>query len=146
MGDDRGQLLREAASVDIAAVRAVLATGAPVNDRGEYGDTALNIAAEAGKADIVEALIAAGADIENLGGADKTPLMCAAFAGHVPVVRILLRAGARISDDLLNSLAMKVEILEENAESGMVRPESADQWRRFLQGMVAEREKQDAKG
>lgn len=145
MTDALAKQLRDAAGENLEAVRQAIAAGADLNARGEYGDTALNIAAEAGKADIVEFLLQSGLDIENLGGADKTPLMNAAFAGHVPVVRILIGAGARISDDLLNSVAMKVGILEENAEAGMVRPEAAEAWRNFLNGLVEERKKQDAK-
>lgn len=141
---DLGQALRDAAAGgDLDAVRAALAAGAVVDARGEYGDTALNVAAESGRADIVAFLIGEGANVENPGGADKTPLMNAAFAGHVAVARQLLAAGARISDDLLNSLVMKVSILEENAESGMVRPEAAQAWRGFLDAMVAERRRQD---
>ncbi|MGD9979268.1 MAG: ankyrin repeat domain-containing protein [Hyphomonadaceae bacterium] len=132
-----------AAAGDAEALRAAFAEGAGVNARAEFGDTALNIAAERGHGDIVDLLIAAGADIENKGGADKTPLMNAAFAGNLAVVRRLLDAGARISDDLLRSLSLKVSILEENAEAGMVRPDAAAAWRDFLEGLVAERRKQD---
>jgi ankyrin repeat protein len=135
-------LRKAAADGDAEAVLAALAAGAPVNDRGEYGDTALNIAAEHGQDGVVAVLLGAGADIENLGGADKTPLMNAAFAGHIPIVRSLLAKGARISRDLLDSLAMKVGILVENAENGMVRPEAARAWRNFLDAMIAEHGKQ----
>jgi hypothetical protein len=38
---------------------------------------------------------------------------------------------------------MKVSILEENAENGMVRPEAAEAWRGFLDSLIAERRKQD---
>jgi hypothetical protein len=138
------ELLAAARKGDIEAVRRALTAGADLNARGEYGDTALNIAAEAGKPDIVELLIQSGANIENPGGADKTPLMNAAFAGHIPVVRLLLAAGARIGNDLLDSVAMKVSILEENEEAGMVRPEAVTAWRRFLEALVEERAKQDA--
>lgn len=141
--DFTAQLRAAAGAGDVAGVRAALDQGADINAGGEWGDTALNIAAENGHADVVAVLLGEGADIENLGGADKTPIMNAAFAGHVVVVRQLLAAGARISDDLLNSVAMKVRILEENAEEGMVRPEAAEAWRAFLDGLVAERRKQE---
>ena len=136
-------LRNAAAAGDADAVLAALKAGAGVNARGEYGDTALNLAAENGHDGVVSVLLGAGADIENLGGADKTPLMNAAFAGHVGIVRRLLARGARISDDLLSSLQTKVSILEENAEGGMVRPEAAESWRTFLDAMIAERRKQD---
>ena len=141
--DESKKLLEAAAAGNAEAVVAALHAGVDVNARGEYGDTALNLAAENGHLGVVSALLGAGADIENLGGADKTPLMNAAFAGHAPIVRQLLARGARISDDLLSSLQLKVSILEENAESGMVRPEGAEAWRNFLNAMIDERRKQD---
>lgn len=139
--------LRDAAgSGDLDGARAALAAGANIDARAEYGDTALNLACEHGRGEMVAFLLSEGADIENLGGADKTPIMNAAFAGHVAVVRQLLAAGAKISDDLLSSVAMKVRILEENVEEGMVRPEAARAWRDFLDALVTERRKQDGAG
>jgi ankyrin repeat protein len=121
---------------DLTAVNALLAEGAMVDARSEYGDTALNLAAENGHVGVVARLLEAGANIENLGGADKTPLMCAAFAGHVKVVQLLLEKGALINRDMLSSLQLKVNILEENAEDGMVNPAAAQAWHRFLDYMV----------
>jgi ankyrin repeat protein len=139
--------LRDAAAAgDVEALHAALADGADVNARGEFGDSALNFAAERGHGGIVDLLIAAGADIENKGGADKTPLMNAAFAGNLAIVRRLLGAGAKIGDDLLRSLSVKVSILEENADAGMVRPDAVEAWRSFLDGLIAERRRQDSEG
>ena len=131
------QLWRAARDGDLAGVEAALDAGAQVNARGEYGDSALNLAAEYGHLDVVLRLLAAGADIENLGGADKTPLMCAAFAGQVPVARKLLDHGARINHDLMSSLQLKVNILRENAEDGMVLPQAVEVWQGFLDYMIA---------
>ncbi len=131
------QQLRQAASQgDLSAVNEALTQGADVNAREEFGDTALNLAADSGHLDVVERLLEAGTDLENLGGADLTPLMNATFSGNVKVVEVLLSRGARISHDLLSSLQMKVNILEENAEAGMVNPEAAQAWRGFLDYMV----------
>lgn len=143
--NDPVKLHDAAASGDAEGVLSALASGADVNTRGEYGDTALNIAAEHGHDAVVSVLLGAGANIENSGGADKTPLMNASLAGHINIVRALLGRGARISDDLLNSLAMKVDILEENAAAGMVLPKAAAAWRGFLDWMIARRQEQDAK-
>jgi ankyrin repeat protein len=137
------KLRQDAAAGNAEAVLSALASGAPVDSRGEFGDTALNLAADRGHEGVVAILLGAGAGIENLGGADKTPMMNAAFAGHIGIVRMLLAKGARVTDDLLSSLSVKVSILEENAEDGMVRPEAASAWRNFLNAMIAEREKQD---
>ena len=143
MADAVENLMDAAASGDIEGVRSALAAGADINSRRQFGDAALNLAAENGHGAVVRTLVGGGANIENLGGADKTPIMSAAFAGHVDVVRILLAAGRRISDDLLRSLSTKVGILQENAEDGMVRPEAAQAWREFLDSMIAERQLQD---
>ena len=72
-----------------------------------------------------------------------TPLMNAATAGHLPSVRTLIAAGAKVTDDLLGSVSMKVSILEENAEIGMVRPEAVGAWRGFLNELLATRAAQD---
>lgn len=136
------QLHKAASEGSVSAVREALQNGAEVNARGEFGDTALNMAAEHGHLQIVEKLLASGADIENLGGADKTPLMSAAFAGNIGVVRLLLEKGAQISDDLLQSVQLKVNILKENAESGMVRPDAVEAWRGFLGMLIEARQRQ----
>lgn len=131
------EALRQAASSgDLEALNSALSAGVNVNAQGDFGDTALNLAAENGHLEVVARLLEAGADIENLGGAAKTPLMNAAFAGHLRVVELLLQKGARINYDLLSSLQLKVNILEENAEMGMVNPAAAEAWRKFLDYMV----------
>ncbi len=141
------QHLREQANTgNLSAVEEALTQGADVNARGEYGDTALNRAAESGHMDVVARLLEAGADLENLGGADKTPLMNAAFAGHVQVVELLLDRGARVTRDLLSSLQFKVNILEENAEAGMVNPAAVDAWRGFLEYLVVKWNEQHPSG
>jgi ankyrin repeat protein len=137
------QLLRAAADGDLAAVEAALAAGADIEAAAEYGDTALNRAAANGHGAVVARLIAAGANLENRGGADMTPLMNAATAGHRPSVRALIAAGAKITDDLLGSVSMKIFILEENAEDGMVRPEAVGAWRGFLDELLAARAAQE---
>ena len=138
-------LLEAARNGDFEGVKMSLKAGADINAKEEYGDTALNLCAENGHLDIVKYLAESGADIENLGGAAKTPVMNAAFAGHAEIVMFLISKGALISNDLLSSVQMKVNILEENAEAGMVKPEGVTAWKEFLNYLISEREKQDAK-
>jgi ankyrin repeat protein len=138
--DDR--LLRASAEGDLGALDDALHEGADVNARTELGDTALNLAAQNGRIEVVKRLLERGADIENKGGADMTPLMNAAVAGHIGLVRLLLDKRARVGDDLVRSIALKVSILEENAESGMVRPEAVEAWRRFLELLIEARQAQ----
>ena len=134
------RLLQAAADGSLEGVEAALQQGADIDARRQFGDTALNLAAEHGHKDVVQCLLDKGADIHNLGGADKTPIMNAAFAGNIGIVRLLLERGARVTDDLLASVQLKVGILEENAESGMVRPEAVEAWKRFLDMLVAARQ------
>jgi ankyrin repeat protein len=143
MADEVSDRLLEAASGgNLAAVEDALEQGADVNARGQFGDTALNLAAEHGHTQVVERLLEKGADVNNLGGADKTPIMNAAFAGNVGIVRRLLEKGARVTDDLLASIQLKVDILEENADAGMVRAEAVEAWKRFLAMLIAARSRQ----
>lgn len=138
MSKDNGQQLRTAArDGDLAGVKKALQAGASIDAKSEWNDTALNEAADAAHFEIVEHLLASGAHIENKGGADKTPLANAALAGHPKVVVLLLDKGARVTRDLLSMMHIKAGALEANAESGMVRTEAAQAWRRFLDFMVA---------
>jgi ankyrin repeat protein len=133
------RLLEAASDGNLDGVEEALQQGADVNARGALGDAALNLAAQRGHKEVVQRLLDKGADIHNLGGADKTPIMNAAFAGNIGIVRLLLEKGARVTDDLLMSVQLKVDILAENAETGMVRPEAVQAWKRFLDMLVAAR-------
>lgn len=130
------QLLHAAVAGDLAGVEAALQAGADPDARGQLGDTALNEAAQRGHLDVARRLLEAGANLENVGGADLTPVMNAAFAGHFAVVQLLLNRGARVNHDLMSSLQLKVNIVAENAEAGMVLPEAVDAWKQFLSYMV----------
>jgi len=57
-------------------------------------NTALNLAANKGHADVVRKLLAAGAEVDTRDQINKTPLHNAACWGHADVVKILLAAGA----------------------------------------------------
>lgn len=126
------QLLLAAFRGDLSEVNACLEKGANVNARDQYGYSALNEAAREGHLEVVKRLVEAGADIENTGGADITPLMSAAFAGQFDIVEFLLAKGAEVRNDLLSNVQLKVNILKENAEAGMVHPEAVEAWMWFL--------------
>jgi len=136
-------LLVAAYKGDLAIVESCLLVGADVNTKGDYGDTALNKASSEGHLEVVKKLIEKGADVNNKGGADLTPIMNAATGGHIKVVQELIQHGAIISDDLLSVIQMKVNILEENAENGMVMPQAVDAWKQFLNYLITERQRQD---
>ena len=137
------QLLKAASEGDLSGVEQALSSGAGVDAKGTYNDTALNGACMWGHTEVVKRLLEAGADVENKGGSDMTPIMNAASRGHREIVQLLLQKGARVSDDLLSIIQTKVNILEENAEAGMVRWEGVEAWKRHQQFLLTERYRQD---
>ncbi len=82
---------------DKAAVEALLAKGAGVNAKDEYGWTPLYSAACEGKKDIAELLLAKGADVNAKDNNGKTPLHEAARCGRKDVIELLLAKGADIN-------------------------------------------------
>lgn len=126
------ELLRAASQGNLDRVNELLEKGASVHAQEALGDTALNQAAYGGHLAVVQRLVEAGADIENVGASDQTPIMNAAFASRVKVVEFLLTKGALVNHDLLSSIQLKVNILTENAEAGMVQPQAVEAWTWFL--------------
>ncbi len=136
-------LLKAASAGDLGEVSRALERGANVNAKDEYNNTSLNGAALFGHLEVVKRLLEAGADIENKGsGGGLTPLANAASRGHFDVAQILVDRGARVTDDLLSVLQTKVNILEENAERGMVTEEGVTAWKEVLELFVTQRLKQ----
>jgi len=80
-----------------AVVELLLAAGADVKAKNEYGETALHQAAWYGHAAIVELLLAAGADVDAQDEAGWTALHEAAQEAHAAVVELLLAAGADVN-------------------------------------------------
>lgn len=85
---------RAVLSGDHETVRALLQSGADVNARDRYGQTALMLAAHRGHAAIVDVLIEHGADLDVTAKYSLSALMLAVIAGHEGIVRALMRAGA----------------------------------------------------
>lgn len=79
----------------------LLQNRANLSKRNKYGDTALMLAALAGRLTVVEKLVTAGAEV-NPPGISWTPLSYAAFNGHVPVMRFLLDHQAAIDAQAAN--------------------------------------------
>jgi hypothetical protein len=122
------QLLKAASEGDLSGVEQALRSGADVDAKGTYNDTALNGACTWGHTEVVKRLLEAGADVENKGGAEHDA-QNAASRRHFEIVQLLLQKGARVSDDLLSIIQTKVNILEENAEAGMVLWEGVEAWK-----------------
>ena len=97
-------LLNGAETGVLAVVNMSLASGANVNARGQFENTALCFAASGGFLDIVETLIAHKADLHLKGYCDMTALHLAARDGRTAVVKRLLDAGAGQSERVLNDV------------------------------------------
>ena len=83
-------------SGDVETTRALLRSGADVDARDRYGQTALMLAAHEGRGDVVEVLLEAGADVDVTAKYNLSALMLAIVAGHASVARLLVRAGANL--------------------------------------------------
>ena len=90
-----GEILRAAiARGDLHRVRELLERGAPPNERGDHGTTALHWAAAADESEMVRALLQAGADPNARAADGCTPLHYAAREDAVRSVATLLHRGA----------------------------------------------------
>ncbi|MGE3858195.1 MAG: ankyrin repeat domain-containing protein [Dehalococcoidia bacterium] len=89
-----GALIEAAATGDLAAVRALIAAGAAVDERDARGRTPLFRAAQNGHLPVARALLAAGADVNAADEAADTPYYVAALARHAELTGVLLDAGA----------------------------------------------------
>jgi hypothetical protein len=98
------ELLRAVRAGDLAAVKALLDKGVPVDAKFRYDRTALSFAADRGHAEIVKLLLDRGANVNAEDTFYKvTPLFWAADHSHVEVVRILLARGATGEDSVLRA-------------------------------------------
>ncbi|KNC87591.1 hypothetical protein SARC_00292 [Sphaeroforma arctica JP610] len=79
-------------------VDTVISLGADVNHKNSVGETALHIATQGGKAEIIERLVSAGASVEPGDTYEgKSPPHLAASSGHVGAVFAILGHGANPS-------------------------------------------------
>jgi uncharacterized protein len=82
---------------DQAAVERLLAAGADVNARNDYGSTPLSEAAVVGSAQVIARLLKAGADVEAANADGMTALMIIARTSNVEAARLLLKRGAKVN-------------------------------------------------
>jgi hypothetical protein len=81
----------------IEAIQSLLAKGADVNVKDQYGDTPLHYAAQHGKADMCKLLIAHGSNINDKNRNSETPLHYATLWGNTKAVELLLEHGAAVN-------------------------------------------------
>lgn len=80
------------------AIELLLEHGADVHDRNNQGETALLMAARAGKRDVAELLLEHGVSVRAFNdGGQGTALHAAAQAGSVAVVELLIEHGADVN-------------------------------------------------
>lgn len=89
--------MRASASGETGSVRELLAEGADPNAADGNGDTALSLAAQFGRAEVVALLLKSGASVDAADAKGVTPLMKAARFGREETVDELLRGGADVS-------------------------------------------------
>jgi len=119
-------LLQAVRKGDLAAAKAALDAGVPVDAKFRYDRTALSFAADRGEAEIVKLLLDRGADAnakDSFYGV--TPIVWAANNGHAEVARLLLAHGATGAGDVLEGGVEKksVELVDAAIASGKLSAE-----------------------
>jgi outer membrane protein assembly factor BamB len=100
---DDGEALREAARAgDLARVRALLDAGVKADSPGRHGLTALILAAEQGRLEIIRLLVERGAALSAREGFfHRSALANSLDGGHLAAARFLLEKGAEGADHAL---------------------------------------------
>lgn len=91
------ELIEAAGKGDILRVNELLAEGADVNAKNNYGVTALMGASFEGRVETVKALLAEGADVNVKDKKGITALMFTSGFGHVEIVKALMDKGADVN-------------------------------------------------
>lgn len=81
---------------NLAAVRALLDSGADIEVHNENGDSPLVHAVVQRNLEAVQVLIEAGACLEAPDARGETPLICAVVSGHAEMVQALIDGGANV--------------------------------------------------
>lgn len=132
-------LVAAARSSDIAAVRALLSSGADVNEAEPDGATALHWASHRDDLDTVDLLIRAGAEVDAANDLGATPLWNACENGSDVMVGRLLAAGANPNSTLLSGETPLMMAARAGASEVVVQllAHGADTERRGARGQTA---------
>jgi Ankyrin repeats (3 copies) len=126
-GEPEDRLLLAVRTGDVAALKAVLASGVNVNTKFRYDRMALSFAADRGNVEVVKVLLDAGADVnarDTFYGMDA--MSQALNKKHTAIVRMLLKKGAGNSEGVLRFGVQEnsVELVTASLEKGGLRPDS----------------------
>jgi ankyrin repeat protein len=99
------QLIETVKKDDIEAVRGLIKSGADIDQKDDYGWSALNHAAGKGNPAIVGLLIESGADALNVGRDLRTPYLIALAAGHAEVAKMLIEAEEKAGKSTVKQLS-----------------------------------------
>jgi ankyrin repeat protein len=92
------ELIRTAMSGDVVKVRQLVADGADVNFANRLGVTALMVAAQWNRPEIVHFLLSKGADVEAEETSSRcNALMFACLSGNPEIVSLILKHGAAVN-------------------------------------------------
>ncbi len=103
--DQRGGAMDETALIiaarhaNLGIVKTLLNSGAAINARSKYGDTALTASTYFCHPNVAEFLIAQGADVNARNyGYGSTPLMLASQCNDLEIVKSLIKKGAKVDE------------------------------------------------
>ena len=91
-------------------VRTLLESGANVEARDKWGQTALYAAVGCRRKSVVELLLDSGADVNATAENDRTPLRLATFTGDASLVQLLIEKGANIAVDHRDKLIHEISL------------------------------------
>jgi ankyrin repeat protein len=121
------ELIFAARKSNLEAVKTLLAKGADVNAKTEYGATPLFFACDRGNVEIVKLLLDAGADVNITDSFYKSPpVFWAVMKDHGAIVKLLLEKGARTKESVIFSAVNqgKKNVVKSVLELGGFTPEN----------------------
>jgi uncharacterized protein len=129
----RTPLIEAAYDNSLMMVEFLLKNGADVGAQDDFGNSALNVAAEAGCSALIATLVAHGAELDHRNDLEWTPLISACASGNLPAVNVLIDCGASIeacsvlgwSPLIVSAQSDRPEIVERLLELG-ARIDSTD--------------------
>ncbi|HEX6739502.1 MAG TPA: ankyrin repeat domain-containing protein [Vicinamibacteria bacterium] len=124
-GSKEDQMLQAVRAGDLAAVKALLDQGVPVDVKFRYDRTPLSFAADRGHLEIVKLLLERGADVNAKDSFYKmTPLSAAAMKGNADIVKLMLARNPSAAGEVLLSAVYgkKPALVDAALETGKLTP------------------------